>query len=72
MSSTWRQKSKGREMFLVRAVTAVLNAAEMANEIWAERGLLVTRRSTFCGVVEAKARRLRGRVDIKKAWPVAE
>lgn len=46
-------------MFLVRAVTAVLNAAEMANEIRAERGLLVTHKSTSCGVVKAKARRLR-------------
>lgn len=47
------QRSKGKETFLVGAVS---NAAEMASEIWAETSLPVTYKSNFCAVVKAKTR----------------
>lgn len=71
ISCTWCQKSKGKETFLVGAVTTELNAAETVNGIGAGVSLLLTPRSAFCGVVKAKARGLKdkwcsGNVDIKK------
>lgn len=59
MSSAWRPKNQRKGSISGGSSgTAVLNAAEVANGIWAETGLLMTHKNTFCRVVKAKVRRL--------------